>query len=86
MRFPYDHSSLRPNRAVSNRDSMVWPGAEEQYFQLGERAINLVQLAADLCDKPHLPKILDLPCGYGRVLRWLRAKYPASEITACDLE
>ena len=86
MKFSYDHTALHPNRAVSSRDTMVWPGAEEQYFQLGERAIDLVQLAADLCDKPHLPKILDLPCGYGRVLRWLRAKYPASEITACDLE
>ena len=29
--------------------------------------------------------ILDLPCGHGRVLRYLRAAFPRTEITACDL-
>lgn len=65
---------------------MVWPGREQEYFDLGRRALELVRLSADLCDKPHYPDILDLPCGYGRVLRWLRAHYDYARITACDLE
>jgi SAM-dependent methyltransferase len=29
-------------------------------------------------------RILDLPSGYGRVLRWLVAGFPGASITACD--
>lgn len=86
MKPLYDLSRLQPNRAVSPHDTMVWPGAEEQYFDLGRRALELVKFSGELCDKPHYPEILDLPCGYGRVLRWLRAEYDYARITACDLE
>ncbi len=86
MKPLYDLSRLQPNRTVSPQDGMVWPGAEEQYFDLGRRALELVLFSAQLCDKPHYPDILDLPCGYGRVLRWLRAEYHYARITACDLD
>ncbi len=82
----HDFSQLRPDQAVSPRDTMVAPGAEQGYFDLGRRALELVQFSADLCDKPHYPRILDLPCGHGRVLRWLRARYDYAQITACDLD
>jgi trans-aconitate methyltransferase len=72
--------------AVSAKDTMVWPGAERQYFEIGRQAGDLVRLAARLSQKPHLPRILDFGCGYGRVLRWLRAYYPYAEITACDID
>jgi SAM-dependent methyltransferase len=78
--------SLPLNRAVSPRDTMVYPGAEAEYFNIGRRALEIVLLSAQLCDKPHYPEILDLPCGHGRVLRWLRAHYDYAAITACDLE
>jgi SAM-dependent methyltransferase len=65
---------------------MVWPGAEQQYFEIGQRALELVRLGAKLSDKPHLPRILDFGCGYGRVLRWLKAGFPYAEITACDID
>ena len=58
----------------------------QQYFDLGRRALELINFSAELCDKPHYPDILDLPCGHGRVLRWLRAHYGYAKITACDLE
>lgn len=81
-----DLSQLHPDRTVSARDTMVSPGAEEQYFEIGRRALDLVMFSARLCDKPHYPEILDLPCGHGRVLRWLRAQYGYAKITACDLD
>ncbi|MFM1851357.1 MAG: hypothetical protein RIS54_1041 [Verrucomicrobiota bacterium] len=86
MRPLYDFSQLTPSRVVSPHDGMVAPGLEEQYFDLGRRALELVHFSSVLCDKPHYPNILDLPCGHGRVLRWLRAHYPYAKITACDLE
>lgn len=82
----HDLRHLQPNRTLSPRDGMVSPGLEDQYFDLGRRALDLILFSAELCDKPHYPDILDLPCGHGRVLRWLRAQYHYANITACDLE
>ena len=81
-----DLSRVYPKRVLSPADGMLVPGLEQQYFDLGQRALELVTLSGQLCDKPHYPDILDLPCGHGRVLRWLRAHYAYAKITACDLD
>jgi len=86
MKPLYDLSRLQPKLTLSPQDGMVAPGLEEQYFDLGRRALELVMLSGQLCDKPHYPDILDLPCGHGRVLRWLKAHYDYARITACDLD
>ncbi len=86
MNLPYDFRSLPVDRTLAPRDGMVSPEVPGQYFDLGRRALELIRLSADLCDKPHYPEILDLPCGHGRVLRWLRAHYDYARITACDLD
>jgi SAM-dependent methyltransferase len=86
MKPLYDFSALPVDRTISPHDTMREEGLEGQYFDIGHRALELVKFSADLCDKPHYPDILDLPCGYGRVLRWLRAEYHYAHITACDLE
>ncbi|MBI2516101.1 MAG: class I SAM-dependent methyltransferase [Opitutae bacterium] len=82
----YDFSSLQVDRTIAPKDGMVAPESPEQYFDLGRRALELIQFSSVLCDKPHYPNILDLPCGHGRVLRWLRAHYGYAHITACDLD
>ena len=33
-----------------------------------------------------MSEILDLPCGHGRVMRWLRATFPKASLTACDID
>ncbi|MFI5336422.1 MAG: class I SAM-dependent methyltransferase [Opitutales bacterium] len=86
MKPLYDFSSLPVDRTLAPRDGMVAPENPEQYFELGHRALELIRFSAELCDKPHYPAILDLPCGHGRVLRWLRAHYHYAAITACDLD
>jgi len=86
MKPLYDFSQLSVDRTVAPRDGMVSPDMPEQYFDLGRRALELIHFSAELCDKPHYPDILDLPCGHGRVLRWLRAHYGYAKITACDLD
>ncbi len=65
---------------------MLSPGMEEQYFDIGRRALELVVLAGQVCEGARFQDILDLPCGHGRVLRWLRARYPEANLTACDLD
>lgn len=86
MKPLYSFSHLKVDRTVAPRDGMVAPEMPEQYFDLGHRALELIHFSAQLCDKPHYPDILDLPCGHGRVLRWLRAHYDYARITACDLD
>lgn len=82
----YNFSQLKADRTIAPRDGMVAAENPEQYFDLGRQALELIHFSSILCDKPHYPAILDLPCGYGRVLRWLRAHYGYAKITACDLE
>ncbi|MDB6094502.1 MAG: biotin biosynthesis protein BioC [Verrucomicrobia bacterium] len=65
---------------------MVSAGAENEYFEIGQKALQLIILAGQLCNKPHFTNILDLGCGFGRVLRWTRAHYDYAKITACDLD
>ena len=86
MKPLYDFTALPVDRTVAPRDGMVAPEIPEQYFDLGRRALELIHFSSVLCDKPHYPDILDLPCGHGRVLRWLRAHYDYAKITACDLD
>lgn len=82
----YDFSALQLDRTISPRDTMIVPGREEQYFEIGHRALEIVEFAANLCHKPHFPEILDFGCSYARVLRWLRPRHHYATITACDLD
>ncbi len=80
MKPLYDFSRLTVDRILAPRDSMVAAEKPGEYFDLGRRALELIQFSAELCDKPHYPEILDLPCGHGRVLRWLRAHYEVGSL------
>lgn len=72
-------------RDISPNDEMVTN--PEHYFDVGESALRAVQNALATVHRPasSVRRILDLPCGHGRVLRFLRAAFPQAEITACDL-
>lgn len=57
------------------------------YFGVGDSAMRLVKTALLLSDKrpADLKRILDFPCGHGRVLRTFRAAFPDTQLTAGDL-
>jgi hypothetical protein len=77
-------------QAISPKDGMIrWPpfgGGREQYFALGEEAVQIIQstIRAVGADDPRT--ILDLPSGHGRVMRMLRAAFPEARLTACDID
>src|SRR5262245_51367972 len=64
---------------------MYLPGTGRHYLSIGissNRAINSV-----LAHAPHqVQTILDLPRGYGRRLRFLKARFPHATICACDIQ
>lgn len=55
----------------------------DHYRAVGKGATDLIRSAL----RGTIPgRILDLPCGFGRVMRHLRAEYPDAEIVGCDIE
>jgi SAM-dependent methyltransferase len=65
----------------------MFAGNPEHYFDVGHGALRAITAALGDAGWPeaHVRRVLDLPCGHGRVLRFLRARYPQAAITACDL-
>ncbi|HEY6549884.1 MAG TPA: class I SAM-dependent methyltransferase [Solirubrobacterales bacterium] len=55
------------------------------YLSVSHSAVAQVAHAMAVCGRTSLPRILDFACGHGRVLRALRAAFPESELTACDV-
>jgi SAM-dependent methyltransferase len=73
-------------RTISQNEQM--PAADiEIYLSAGRSAIDCISLALHAAKKDvqSITNILDLPCGHGRVLRYLTAGFPHAEITACDI-
>lgn len=68
---------------LSPADSM-FEGLSDHYLSVGLSALNVIEAAMLGAAAPR--RILDLPSGFGRVTRMLRARYPAAEITVCDLD
>jgi SAM-dependent methyltransferase len=71
---------------VSPDDRMYRPHLRRDYFVHGHWVLRSVKLALLAARKDEVRSILDLPCGYGRVLRQLAATFPEARLTACDLD
>jgi SAM-dependent methyltransferase len=70
---------------ISPHDQM-YEGNLEKYLGVGRSALWCIRLALLAAGKHGVERILDLPCGHGRVLRYLKAAYPDAQLTACDLD
>ena len=55
------------------------------YFSVGLSAIRCIDEALAQAKLKQVRTILDLPCGGGRVMRFLVHRFPGAEITACEL-
>lgn len=68
------------------RDEMYLPGKAGFYLQTGLSAMQCIEQAIEAASVPEPQQILDLPCGHGRVLRFLKARFPQSEFTGADID
>jgi SAM-dependent methyltransferase len=64
----------------------MYHGDGAHYFKVGLSAIHCIDEALAQADQKEVRTILDLPCGSGRVMRFLRHRFPSAQITACELE
>ncbi|MFC5740447.1 class I SAM-dependent methyltransferase [Dyella tabacisoli] len=76
----YRNSSV--DETVSPNDSMFDPG----YKRVGISAMNAILLAWQSSDVDEITRVLDIPCGHGRVLRHLVKLFPEAMFDACDLD
>ncbi len=74
------------DRTISANEGM-FQGNEAHYFGVGAGAVTNIKRALGAAGRnpDSVARILDLPCGHGRVLRYLKTEFPHAEITACDL-
>ena len=74
------------DRKLSPDDGMYVPGQEAHYFSAGHSAMNNILVAQQAAGLSAPKNILDMACGYGRVMRMLKAYFPAALLTACDID
>jgi CBS domain-containing protein len=70
---------------VAATDDM-FGGSKSGYLANGLSALHCIVSGIEAARVPEVGSILDLPCGHGRVLRYLRAAFPDARITACDID
>ena len=72
---------------IHNADKMYVEGDAFHYLSVGLSAGRCIQDALFRAPAEYtVGSILDFPCGHGRVLRFLRAMFPNSEITAAEID
>ncbi len=78
--------TLEFNRTISPNDHMA-SGNEELYVGTSLSALRCIDAALLAVGKnmDSIRRVLDFGCGYGRVLRVLKAAFPSASVTACDL-
>jgi SAM-dependent methyltransferase len=79
----YDLDIDAVSSEISIHDGML-EGDRRHYFAVGQSALRCIKLAMLAACKDQLRSILDFGCGFGRVLRVLKAAFPAAELSACD--
>jgi len=72
---------------VHPKDGMYITGEARHYLSVGLSTIRCIESAFEGSNgSESISSILDLPCGYGRVLRFLKPRFPDAEITASEVD
>jgi SAM-dependent methyltransferase len=67
-------------------DDLMWHSGKDFYYSVGESGLLAVLHSLGFSWLSSVQRILDLPCGHGRVARHLRAAFPNAEIFFSDLD
>jgi SAM-dependent methyltransferase len=73
------------DKTVSPNDHMYNTGPN-WYFSVGLDGIRVILWSLAMSEVREVARILDLPCGHGRVGRHLRAAFPRAEIAFADID
>lgn len=70
---------------IHPRDGM-YAGNGEDYFRAGLSAVECIDKVLSTGQFAEVGSVLDMPCGYGRELRFLVQRFPHAQFTACDIQ
>jgi SAM-dependent methyltransferase len=71
---------------LSEHDDMFVAGQLEHYLFVGTSALEIISEAMLLARKTRVLRLLDVPCGYGRVTRHLVKFFPDSQIFVSEID
>jgi len=82
------HVLPRVSRAIAAGDGMFRPHSAQHYFVVGASASALIHEALRTAGvaPASVGRVLDYACGYGRVLRWLKADFPDARLLGVDAD
>ncbi|MCM3904107.1 MAG: class I SAM-dependent methyltransferase [Pyrinomonadaceae bacterium] len=83
---PQERELLRQVKSEISPGDGMYVGDGAHYFKVGLSAIRCIEEALDAAPLPFVKQVLDLPCGHGRVLRFLNRRFPEAKFTASDLD
>lgn len=79
------YKSAGVNQTIHPNDVMYRSG-KNWYFPVGESGVQCVLAGLAHTTLPKVKRILDLPCGHGRVARHLAAAFPEAQFFFSDLD
>jgi SAM-dependent methyltransferase len=82
----WERELLAGARDVIFYNDGMYTGDGAHYFRVGLSAIRCIDGALEAAGLREVRRVLDLPSGGGRVLRFLTARFPGAKVTACDLQ
>jgi cyclopropane fatty-acyl-phospholipid synthase-like methyltransferase len=71
---------------IDKRISLNETMTGDNYFWVGATAAEAIMAAVMTSRLTDVSRVLDLPCGHGRVLRYLIQLFPDAQFDACDLD
>lgn len=76
-------------RGVSQKihpDDVMYNTGEKHYFTVGLSALRCILSGLSFTWRSDISRILDLPCGHGRVSRHIRSAFPKAQLFFCDID
>jgi len=83
---PGERELLRRASSRVHYEDGMYKGDGAHYFKVGLSALRCIDEAVASAGLREVRRVLDLPCGYGRVLRFLVHRFPEARITACEID
>lgn len=83
---PQERELLRQVKSEISPGDGMYTGDGAHYFKVGLSAIRCIEEALAAARLASVTQVLDLPCGHGRVLRFLIRRFPEAKFTASDLD
>lgn len=83
---PADRALLQQVETRISANDGMYRGDGDHYYRVGLSAIHCIESALSAAKLDRIADAVDLPCGHGRVMRFLVRRWPETRFTACDLD